>query len=193
MKRVMGAIVVVVAGLAASALVAQAAGPLEIGIGGGFNTPVSDFKDSFENGFNVMGVVNLKPPSFPLGLRGSVGYQHFGATKTDAITDGSTKVTSIMGGLTCNLIPLGPVTPYIEVSGGAFHLDTGITAAAAEGTEKKTAFGLDAGVGVRLNLVLLTGFVEGRFENVFLSDGASPLLDNPHDLQATVVTAGVLF
>ncbi len=193
MMRVMRGIVIVVAGLAASALVAQAAGPLELGIGGGFNTPVSDFKDSFENGFNVMGVVNVKPPMFPLGLRGSVSYQHFGATKTGAITDGSTKVTSIMGGLTYSVIPLGPITPYIEVSGGAFHLNTDITAAGVEGEEKKTAFGLDAGVGVKLNLVLVKGFVEGRFENVFLSQGANPLLDNPHDLKATVVTAGVLF
>jgi hypothetical protein len=129
---------------------------------------------------------------FPVGLRGSVGYQRFGAADVGGITDGSSKMTSVLGGFSYQVIPVGPVSPYLTLSGGVFHLDTGLTSGATETRQKMTAFGLDAGLGVKLNLVSVKLFAEGRFENVFASKALDQGLAK-HDLRATPITVGVLF
>jgi hypothetical protein len=192
MKRILLVLALAATGLGVPALSAHAVGPVEIGLGGGVSLPVSDFKDSFNNGFNVMGVVNVKPPMFPVGLRGSVGYQRFGAAETGGVTDGSTKMTSVLGGFVYQVIPVGPVSPYFTLSGGAFHLDTQITAGGEKSQQKTTAFGLDAGLGVKVNLVSVKLFAEARFQNLFAKKALDPALDK-HDLRATPLTVGMLF
>ena len=184
MKRMILVIAVLAAGLA-GAPAAWALGPVDIGVGGGPSPATGDFGDAFDTGFHARAVGDFTLIGFPFGLRGVASYEDFGATEAGGITGGSFKATSLAGGLTFNILQVGPVTPYLVGTGGMYWSDTEIEVGGQTQKSEDSSFGLEVGVGVKVKFLGLKGFAETRYENVFVGDGS--------DLQAVPVTFGLLF
>jgi hypothetical protein len=192
MKRMVWGMAVLVAGLL-GATVAGAVGPVDIGVGGGYSPATGDFGDSFDNGYHVRAFADVKPIGFPIGLRGVASYEDFGATQQGAVTGGSCKVTSLAGGLTLNVLPLGPITCYLVGTGGMYWTDTEIEAGGQKPKVNDSFFGVELGIGVKANLLGLHLFAETRYEDVLVGDqGLNPLVKSS-DLTAVPVTFGVIF
>jgi hypothetical protein len=192
MKRMILVIAVLAAGLT-GATAAWALGPVDIGAGGGPSPPTGDFGDAFDTGFHLRAMGDFTVIGFPFGLRGVASYEDFGATESGAVTGGSCKVTSLAGGLTLNILQLGPVQPYLVGTGGVYWTDTEVEVGGETQKSDDSFFGLEFGVGVKVKLLGLNFFVEARYEDVFVGDdGLGPALGSS-DIQAVPVTFGILF
>jgi hypothetical protein len=184
MKRTILAIAVLAAGLT-GAPAAWALGPVDIGVGGGPSPATGDFGDAFDTGFHVRAVGDFTLIGFPFGLRGVASYEDFGATEGGGITGGSCTATALAGGLTFNILQLGPVTPYLVGTGGIYWTETEVEIGGEKQKSDDSSFGLEVGVGVKVKLLGLNCFAETRYEDVFIGDGS--------DLQAVPITFGILF
>jgi hypothetical protein len=78
--------------LFASTAAAQIPGPagkmVQFGLGGGMSVPVGDAENALKEGFHLRGIVKVKPPVFPLALRGALGYQKFDMNSLPLGSDG---------------------------------------------------------------------------------------------------------
>jgi opacity protein-like surface antigen len=189
-------VAVVVMGLlwASSALAQQGetGKMLQLGIGGGISLPVSDTKDAFKDGFHIRGILEVKPPMFPLGLRGALGYQKFDLSHAPAGTTGSGNILSGLGGITLGMW-LGPLRPYVTAGLGAFRVETKVDSTGTEGSTHQTKFGIDGGAGVQFKLASLKGFLEGRIENVYTDQGFDTSIFKKNSTRIIPVTFGLMF
>ena len=200
------------AALAVVALVAQSAPALaqfgggtseptvRVGFGGGVSVPVSDAKDVLKNGVNGSGfvLVNLLGAGLP-ALRFALAYDRFdykpaaanGAVgSTSTINPGTSQIFGGTGGIKIHLIP-GPVSPYAMAGIGAFNVrDLVNSTSGVQTTLSNTNFGVDGGAGIELRFGRLSGFVEGRIQNVFTQSSG---LIKRSSIQSVPVTFGVLF
>ena len=176
----------------AHALPGPAGRMVELGIGGGVSLPVSHAKDALKDGYHIRGIVQIKPPLFPLGLRGALGYQKFDLEHAPLGTTGSGNILSGMGGITLG-ISLGPIRPYVTASLGAFRVETKVDSTGTEASTHETKFGIDGGAGVQFKLAGLHGFVEGRVENVYTDQGFDTSLFEKNSTRIIPVTFGLMF
>ena len=179
------------AALCGSAVSAQAAGPVTFGIGGGFNVPVGDSDEAFDNGFNVRGLVGFHPPAMPFALRGALGYEKMDLASALPGIAGDASILSGLAGMKLNLMSAGPIKPYVTASLGAFSVSANVEGQPDSGSELK--FGIDGGVGVDLSLGGLSAFVEARMQNVYTDEGWNPALNGSSTLQVVPVTFGLTF
>ncbi len=162
---------------------------IRIGFGGGVSVPTSHAADALKSGVNGQGylLINIGIP-----LRFNLGYQKFDykeALLAGSGTTGTSQMLSGMGGLSINLISLGPLTPYITASVGAFNLKDEFTEGGTTTSTSKTNFGVDGGAGIRLKLGRIEAFAEGRVQNVYTDKGAI----DTKSITMIPVTFGILF
>lgn len=165
---------------------------VQIGIGGGISLPVSHAKDALKDGFHVRGILEVKPPMFPIGLRGALGYQKFDLEHAPAGTTGSGNILSGLGGITVGM-SLGPIRPYVTASLGAFRVESKLDSTGTETSAHETKFGIDAGAGVQFKLASLKGFLEARVENVYTDQGFDTTLLEKNSTRIIPVTFGLMF
>src|SRR5215216_5539753 len=56
--------------------------PISVGIGGGVSVPVSDYKDSFKNGFNGQGFIRFNLRGLPIAPRIDFTFQNLELKET---------------------------------------------------------------------------------------------------------------
>jgi hypothetical protein len=89
-------------------------------------------------------------------------------------------------------VSAGPVKPYVLAGLGAFNTKTQVTGAPSA---SQTQFGIDGGVGVEFKLGAISGFIEGKIENIFTDQGFSSALGSAKEFSTRIipVTFGVFF
>jgi opacity protein-like surface antigen len=171
--------------------VPAAARPVQIGFGGGMSVPVSNAKDAFKTGFHGQAMVKWKVPTMPFGLRGTLGYERLDLKELPTGVEGKSSILSGLGNVTLG-ISAGPVKPYILAGLGAFNTKTDVTGFPSA---SQTQFGIDGGAGLEFKLGAISGFIEGRLENIFTDQGFSTALGSATEFKARIipVTFGVFF
>jgi hypothetical protein len=151
------------------AMPAQAQFPgFSFGIGGGPALATGQLADVVDTGFHLLGTGELSIPLLPVGVRataefarlpghGGVNYNQFSGTLNGKVG-----------------LPIIPVllSPYATAGVGVYYGHFGgLGEAAFMFDRSNTVVGLNAGVGVELNLLLVSLFAEARVHNLL---GASP-------------------
>lgn len=172
----------------ASAQIGLARHFVTLGVGGGMSVPVSDAGDAFKNGFNVQGFARLNVPKLPLMPRLDLDFSRFDLDDAQLGVPGTSQILAGLANLQINVLPLGPVRPYLIAGLGAYNLKT-----QTEGTSPTsvtdTRFGINGGAGVALHLGMINGYLEGRIDNVFTEKG---MIDSKQ-IQVVPVTFGLTF
>jgi opacity protein-like surface antigen len=192
MRAILRSIAVLVvlasAPMTASAQVGLARHFVTLGVGGGMSVPVSDAGDAFKNGFNVQGFARLNVPKLPVVPRFDLDFSHFDLDEAQVGVPGTGQILAGLANLQINVLPLGPVRPYLIAGLGAYNLKT-----ETEGTSPTsvtaTHFGINGGAGVTLHLGAINGYVEGRVDNVYTEKG---MIDSDK-VQVVPVTFGLTF
>jgi opacity protein-like surface antigen len=159
--------------LGARAASAQGTGPVQFGLSGGANFPVSDQKDVYKTGWNGTALLAFNFGASPVGLRIDGSYHEL-TTKSDleAFFIGSGRTRIIDG--TVDLVA-GPrnlvVEPYFIGGVGAYDLRFRGEAIATGNSfsQSTTRFGWNAGVGVAFPLARGSSsrlLVEARYTSV---------------------------
>ena len=126
-------------------------------LGAGVSMPQSDFKDSYNNGFNVTGSAGWHKWNSPLGLRLDVGYDRFslkGASENASILSG-------VGDVTLKIPQVLAVSPYLVAGGGIYRLSS-----SGAGSTSNTKGGWNAGGGITFGVGMAKLFIESRYTNV---------------------------
>ncbi|HXC25612.1 MAG TPA: outer membrane beta-barrel protein [Gemmatimonadaceae bacterium] len=151
--------------------------PIAFGLAAGGAVPISNLGDVTNTGYNVTGILGIKPPLFPIGFRVDASYNAFGY-KSPAVASGHAQISSVTGNVVLDM-PLLLVHPYLI--GGLGYYNVGASSA-----KSSNDAGFDLGGGVSLNIPLtgISVFAEARYNHVDTS-GAST--------QFTPVIVGVMF
>jgi opacity protein-like surface antigen len=152
---------------------AQGTGPIQFGVSGGADFPVSDQKDVYKTGWNGTALLTFNFGNSPVGLRIDGSYHEL-KTKSDleAFFVGSGKTRIIDGTADVVLGPRGMrVEPYFLGGVGAYDLrfrGEDITTGNSF-SRSTTRFGWNAGVGVAFPFAPGSKsriFVEARYTSV---------------------------
>jgi opacity protein-like surface antigen len=164
---------------------AQAQGNrITAGVGGGLVIPLGDYSDAVKTGWDVMGAVQFKPATSPVGFQIDGAYQQNKFEDALPLFD-KDRLFYATGNLVFWL-PVAEETrvkPYLLAGGGIYNEKAKL--ADGTSTNSQTKFGFNAGAGFDLdfqNNVAL--FLEGRFHNV--------LVDGP-DLKFIPINLGIRF
>jgi hypothetical protein len=157
---------VMAAALAALAALPQdASAQVRFGVGGGPVFPLGDFGDAVNTGLHGGLALELGLPIIPVGVRADLMLQRFGGVGD--IGDMTEVFGTINGRF--GLLPLPLVSAYLTAGGGLYSSTWDPTPGVD--SERVTDFGINAGVGGSVNLLVIRPFVEARFHRV-LGDNA---------------------
>jgi opacity protein-like surface antigen len=182
MHRLLGRFVIG-AGALLIAATAQAQGsgstsgrPFKLGGALGATVPLGDFSDGADLGFHLGGLIEYKPQSFPVNLRGEITY-HRNGLKSDFFSgqnpaignvDGNFSMISFIGNA---LIPFGDAAstarPYAIGGIGLYRTKASASFGGLDVSDTQTKFGINVGGGFSFNLSGFDTFVEARFHSVF--------------------------
>jgi hypothetical protein len=154
MRRFLNFLVLAALVAGAHPLAAQAAGaqtmPVPIiGIGGGISIPVGGIAKDRQPGFNVDAMAEFRAPSEPLGLRGEVLYQYFGADK-NALNSTSANAVGFLLSVVYHA-PQSQVRPYLIGGMGLYHI-----------SDNGNSAGFNAGTGLTIPLPGMGAYAEAR-------------------------------
>jgi hypothetical protein len=191
MQRILLSVVAVSTFAAASTVSAQSTGRrlVHIGFGGGASVPTSHAADVLKTGVNGQGFILIDTGLLPV-FRVNLGYNRFDIKEAFlGGQEGQASIVSGLGGLSMDLIRVGPVRPYVMASLGAFHLKETVDDGTGETESSQTSFGIDGGAGLTIRLGPIAAFIEGRVQNAYTDKG---LIDTK-TITAIPVTFGILF
>lgn len=145
----------------------------------GATVPLGDFGDGADLGFHVGGLIEYKPTSIPVNLRGEITYNRNGL-KSDFFSDqdpifdnvdGDFSMVNFIGNL---LFPFGDAAstarPYAIGGIGLYRMKASAEFAGVDISDTQTKFGLNVGGGFTFNLSGFETFVEARFHSVFTDE-----------------------
>ena len=174
--------------------------PISVGLGGGVSVPVSDYKKSFDNGFNGQGFIRFNLPGLPIAPRIDFSLQRLDMKDIETGVPGVGTVdgyNQILGGL-ANLtygLSAGPIRPYILAGVGVYNLkfqQESEDAAGAEQSFSETKFGVNGGAGITFRLGRIAAYLEGRVDNVWTSDNQD-IDENLKSIRVIPITFGIVF
>lgn len=162
MKKLLAAVsMICVASAAASQPLHAQVG---FGVAAGPSIPVGSLADAFNTGVHGGVVLDVGLPLLPLGIRGDLMYHHM-----PGVADG-VSFRQVVGTANArfSLLPLPLVSAYLTAGAGLYAGDVNI-----DGTDSdwSTNGGINAGVGARINLLVVRPFLEARLHRVF-GDGS---------------------
>lgn len=153
--------------------------PFKLGGALGATVPLGDFGDGADLGFHVGGLIEYKPTSIPVNLRGEITYNRNGL-KSDFFSDqdpifdnvdGDFSMVNFIGNL---LFPFGDAAstarPYAIGGIGLYRMKASAEFAGVDISDTQTKFGLNVGGGFTFNLSGFETFVEARFHSVFTDE-----------------------
>src|SRR5688500_18710969 len=159
--RLLAAVALVWGSLSTAGTAVALESPVHFGLGGGMSVPVGDAGDALKEGFHVRGILSVKPPVLPFGIRGVLGYQKLNLDDTMPGVEGTGKILSGLANLTFGA-SAGPLRPYVTAGLGAFSVKSELESGSGTTSKTETKFGIDAGVGLEIKLSSLKGFIEAR-------------------------------
>jgi opacity protein-like surface antigen len=167
---------------------------ISIGLGGGVSVPVSDASDAFKTGFNGQGFVRFNLHGLPIQPRVDFTFSKFDVKDVKLQTPGATGTGQIFAGIAnvqYSLTHSGPLRPYIVGGVGAYASKTDISGVPNVSGTSSTDFGINAGAGTVFKLgSMLSGYVEGRVDNVYSSKSGFVSADQ---VRVVPVTFGIVF
>jgi opacity protein-like surface antigen len=153
--------------------------PFKIGGVLGASIPLGDFSNGADLGYHLGGLIEYKPQSVPVNLRGEVTYNRNGL-KSDFFAgenpvfdnvDGNFSMINFIGNA---VFPIGDAAssarPYVIGGLGIYRLKAAAEFQGLEISDTHTKFGINVGGGVTFNLSGFETFVEARFHSVFTED-----------------------
>ena len=150
--------------------------PFKLGGQMGASVPMGDFGDGADLGFHLGGLIEYKPASLPMSLRGELTY-HRNGLKDDFFgsdfgsIDGTFSQIDFVGNA---LMPFGDAAstarPYVIGGLGLYRLKASAEYEGIDISDTQTKFGLNFGAGFTFNLSGFETFVETRFHSVFAED-----------------------
>ncbi len=173
--------------------------PISIGFGGGVSVPVSDYKESFKNGFNGQGFIRFNLPGVPIAPRIDVTFQRLDWREGQFevgdprrfITGGNSQILGGLANLTYGL-GAGPIRPYILAGLGAYNVKTELESGSSTPSDSRTKFGINGGAGITFRLGAISAYVEGRIDNIYTSEDQD-VGANLKSVKVIPVTFGVVF
>lgn len=156
--------------------------PWEISIAGGPSFPTGELSEEAGTGYHVQGSIGFDVPLLPFGIRADALWQE--------VPDDNEGWFRQIGGLVNATfgIPLIVVEPYALAGVGFLRTETPDVAHAGHEHfgETENLVGFNAGAGVEFPFMGLSGFLEGRYLNLFGGGEAS-------HYQTIPVTFGIRF
>jgi hypothetical protein len=148
--------------------------PFKLGGVLGATVPLGDFSDGADLGFHFGGLIEYKPQSVPVNLRGEITY-HRNGLKSDYFagsgfpnSDGNFSMINFIGNA---VIPFGDAAstarPYVIGGLGLYRLKASASFSGVDVSTTDTKFGINVGGGFTFNLSGFETFVEARFHSVF--------------------------
>ena len=177
------AIMISSATVAGAQSVTSATKPFSLGLSGGASIPTGDLSNSVNTGYNIGGHVGLGSPAIPIGFRGDVNYDNFGAKGSG---NANAHVWSYTANAVYDIPTMTGIRPY--VIGGIGGFKPGVSTSSGGNTYSAsggTKFGFDLGGGLTIPLSGFNAFVEARY-NHFNNDGGGSTSFVP-------ITFGVMF
>jgi opacity protein-like surface antigen len=152
--------------------------PFKLGGTLGATIPLGDFGDNADLGFHVGGLIDYKPASAPVTLRGEIVYHRnslkegfFSDLPGGENVDGTFSMISFVGN---GVIPFGDAAssarPYVIGGLGVYRLKFSGDVAGFDISDTETKFGINLGGGFSFNLSGFETFIEARFHSVFTED-----------------------
>jgi len=120
-----------------------------LGIGGGISIPAGGIAKNRQPGFNLDGMAEFRVPSEPLGLRGEVLYQYFGADK-NALNASSANALALLLSVVYHS-PGSAAHPYLIGGMGLYHI-----------SDQGNSAGFNVGTGVTIPLQGVGAYAEAR-------------------------------
>lgn len=172
---------VMAAGALLMAATAQAQGtsgnvgrPFKLGGDLGATVPLGDFSNGADLGFHLGGLIEYKPQSMPVNLRGEMTY-HRNGLKSDYFSepgfgsiDGNFSMFNVLGNA---VMPFGNTAsttrPYAIAGLGVYRLKASAEFDGLDISDTQTKLGLNVGGGFSFHLSGFETFVEARFHSVF--------------------------
>lgn len=160
----------IVAGITAGALIFAAPtadAQVNLGVAGGPTIPAGDLSDVVDPGFHGGVVADIGVPLLPFGVRGDLMFQHLpGAGDLDSFQQLSGTVNGRF-----SLLPVPLVSLYLTGGIGLYGSQYDGDRTDTVGDDSWSAdFGLNGGVGARLNLLVLRPFIEARYHSVMADE-----------------------
>ena len=145
---------------------AQAAGATSmpvpiIGVGGGISIPAGGIAKNRQPGFNLDAMAEFRAPSEPLGLRGEVLYQYFGASNNTVNVSSANTVGFLLD--VVYHTPGSQAHPYLIGGMGLYHVSD-------NGSSNNAGF--NVGTGLTIPLPGMGAYAEARL-HFALKQGAS--------------------
>lgn len=151
--------------------------PFKLGGALGATLPLGDFGDGADLGFHLGGLIEYKPTSIPVNLRGEITY-HRNGLKNDYFedagfnnVDGNFSMLSFVGNV---LFPFGDAAstarPYAIGGLGVYRGKASAEFNNVDISNSSTKFGINVGGGFTFNLSGFETFVEARFHSVFTDE-----------------------
>jgi hypothetical protein len=169
---------------------------LRLGFAGGVIVPRTGATlRTFRTGVTGQGFLLLQLPGGLPAIRLNADYAKMDLDQ--GLTSGTANRTILdaVAGLKLNLIPGGPIRPYVLAGVGAFNIKdvlsaTASTSAGLPTTNSMLNVGIDGGAGISIKLWHIDAVVETRLQNVWTKQGG--LIDTK-SIQSFPVSFGILF
>lgn len=129
-------------------------------IAAGPSMPQSDFKNAFDNGWNVTGSLGYHPYTSPLGIRFDAAYDRFGAKSSFTGSSGNQSIWSGLADLTLRVPRMWAVSPYLLGGGGFSHFS------GYNGGSSTTKGQWNAGGGIGFGVGNVKLFIESRYMHI---------------------------
>jgi opacity protein-like surface antigen len=177
MKRMLASVVaagVMLTAAGRSAAAQMVASPVRFGITGGAAIPVGGLSDFVKSGWTAGALVDIGLPLVPVGFRLDGTWNQF---SDKALAGGGTGKERIIAG-TANIVyalnSLAMTKFYLIGGVGVYNVKAERTdLIIGGGTTTSTKFGVNAGVGVRVQLTGFSTFAEARWHDV-ITQGNDP-------------------
>ncbi|MGH7647233.1 MAG: outer membrane beta-barrel protein [Gemmatimonadaceae bacterium] len=152
---------------------AQIASPVGFGVVGGTTSPSGNLKDVTSSGWHAGAFVELKLPVVPIGFRLEGAWHELGSK--NGMSD-SPRILAGTLNVTYTVLPLPVIKPYLIGGVGEYNVRSlqdpaplGLSGAPNPGEITRSAFGINVGAGVRLQLPGFAAFVEARWHDIHTS------------------------
>jgi len=149
--------------------------PFKLGGALGATVPLGDFGDNAKLGFHLGGLIEYKPQTFPVNLRGEITYHRnalkegfFNSVPGVGDINGTVSMINFIGN---GVIPFGDkasnTRPYAIGGVGIYRMKFSGDVAGFDLSDTQTKFGINVGGGVTFDLSGFETFIEARFHSVF--------------------------
>lgn len=155
---------------------AQISSPIGFGLVGGTTSPSGHLSDVSKSGWHAGAFLELNLPVVPVGFRLEGAYHQLGTAHFEGGATSSARVLAGTLDATYTLLPLPVIKPYFIGGVGEYNVKTDVRhlpVSCSEGVGvcpsqiSETAFGINAGGGVRVQLAGFALFVEAKWHDMF--------------------------